>query len=55
MRYLFSNRSKIFQAILTSFEGDFVGTSVGFRGDWLGLDVGCSDVIVENRRNRQEK
>ena len=23
------------------FEGVEVGTSVGFRGDWLGLDVGC--------------
>ena len=25
---------------LTDFDGDPVGTSVGFKGDWLGLDVG---------------
>ena len=29
------------QKQLTPAVGLDVGTSVGFRGDWLGLDVGC--------------
>ncbi len=36
---------------LTCLEGDPVGTSVGFRGDWLGLDVGCE----MNDVKREEK
>ena len=58
-RYISSSVSffkghKIFQAILTCFDGDPVGTSVGlevgetdgpllglWEGDKLGLDVGC--------------
>ena len=50
--------------VLTSLVGDwegtlvgrsvsilrFVGSAVGFRGDWLGLDVGCSDVNIESKK-----
>ena len=38
-------------AVDTTIEakGDPVGASVGFRGDWLGLEVGCSD---ENDANK---
>ena len=37
---------------LTCLEGDPVGTSVGFRGDWLGLDVGCEidDAFWQEKR-----
>ena len=35
-------------------DGDPVGASVGFRGafegDWLGLEVGCSDVKVKSKK-----
>ena len=35
-------------------DGELVGTSVGFsgalEGDWLGLEVGCSDVKVESKK-----
>ena len=39
---------------LTAFDGDPVGASVGLRGalegEWLGLDVGCSDMKVDSKK-----
>ena len=43
------------QKQLTPAVGLDVGTSVGFRGDWLGLDVGCEMRMMRGDDNRDKK